>query len=658
MRQLLPLTLRDAIDSRPSLLTYSVSAAGQAITTYIRNHMQRCEDQEDHPLLLRHILSGTSADDELLPALHSRTGGAHCTANPEDRLTNFRRGTMVWYLSRATGAPCPFTRAGIQLCQYGEDGKIGSPNGTREKKRERDRQRRSEQCGQKRKRLLRGRKGSECDSAEEGGKPPKVKLTLRLRPCAASRSSPLSESQSSESTDLIVLTRDSDADKYRDDSMSVDSSSDEEVPQETDAPWCLPPYPKRSISIPCYTPSTEIFPSFSAASPSLSVSSPANGFRRSPSVPYSVASPPPDSEDEDDDYHISMTGSRHFPTNLVRTLAREADPDWGLEFDSEEDHGETETQWESPGPRSPSAPLATFGHDILVKQEPRDVEGVQGMLDHWEPLDSNIDGNKVVEVVAKAAAGLFDEPSSIGKVKVEELECWDWEETYGSGGPDWYRPSDDARRSPHIKQEDFDSDDALVSGDDTFMSPVGEDDYIPSSPLSPLSGLPLQSSPVVSVSAPTISGLRRHSELTWKDVELLGPDSVHPHEFEDGEWQQGGANATIRARARTQPSLPTFEAARNFSSFLSTQPPPLTQNTTSSELNESSNTSSIILSPPASTNTRKSSPSSSAPVVSSFVPATRSEEMKIHDVVVVHTCQPCTPVISATQVEGEFPIIL
>jgi hypothetical protein len=441
--------------------------------------------------------------------------------------------------------------------------------------------------------------------------------------------------------------------------MSVDSSSDEEAPQKADAPWCLPPYPKRSISIPCYTPSTEMFPSFSAASPSLSASSPANGFRRSPSVPYSVASPPPDSEDEDDDYHISMTGSHHFPTNLVRTLAREADPDWDLEFDSEEDHGETETQWESPGPRSPSAPLATFGHDILVKQEPRDVEGVQGMLDHWEPLDSNIDGNKVVEVVAKAAAGLFDEPSSMGKVKVEELECWDWEETYGSGGPDWYRPSDDTRRSPHIKQEDFDSDDALVSSDDTFMSPVGEDDYIPSSPLSPLSGLPPQSSPVLSVSAPTISGLRRHSELTWKDVELLGPDSVHPHEFEDGEWQQGGTNATIRARAKTQPSLPTFEAARNFSSFLSTQqPPPLTQNT-SSELDKSPNTSSIILSPPASTttHTQKSSPPPTAPIVSPSVPTTRSEEMEIHDVVVVHTCQPCTPVISATQVEGEFPII-
>ena len=640
----------------------SVSAAGQAITTYIRNHMQRCEDQEDHPLLLRHILSGTSADDELLPALHSRTGGAHCTANSEERLTNFRRGTMVWYLSRATGAPCPFTRAGIQLCQYGENGKVGSPNGTREKKRERDRQRRAEQCGQKRKRVLRGHKGSECESAEERGKPPKVKLTLRLRPCAALRSSP-SGSQSSGSTNVIDLSKDSDADDSQDDSMSVDSSSDEEeMPQKADAPWSLPPYPKRSISIPCYTPSIEMFPSFSTASPSVSASSPINGFRRSPSVPYSVASPPPDSEDEDDDYHISMTGSRHFPTNMVRTLAREADPDWDLEFDSDEDHGETETQWESPGPRSPSAPLATFGNDILVKQEPRDVEGVQGMLDHWEPLDSNIDSNKVVEVVAKAAAGFYDEPSPMGKIKVEELECWDWEETYGSGSPDWYRPSEDTGGSPHIKQEDFDFDDVLVSGDDIVMSPAGEDDYVPSSPLFPFSGLPHQSSPVLSVSAPNISGLRRHSELTWKDVELLGPDSVHPHEFEDGEWQQGSGSATIRARAKTQPSLPTFEATRNFSSFLSTQQPPSSAQSIASfepdDIIRSSNAPSIVLPPPSSTaETHKSSTPPGAPVASPSTPPTPPEKTEIHNIVVVHTCQPCASVISATQVEGEFSSI-
>ena len=57
---------------------YSVSAASQAITTYIRNHIRRCEEEQDHPLLLRHVLSGTASDDDLLPALHSRAGGAHC----------------------------------------------------------------------------------------------------------------------------------------------------------------------------------------------------------------------------------------------------------------------------------------------------------------------------------------------------------------------------------------------------------------------------------------------------------------------------------------------------------------------------------------------------------------------------------------------------
>jgi hypothetical protein len=556
----------------------------------------------------------------------------------------------VWYLSRATGAPCPFTRVGIQLCQYGENGKAGLLNGTREKKRERDRQRTSEQCGQKRKRLLRGHVGSDGESAEDE-KPPKVKLTLRLRPYAASRSSP-AESQSSGSANIIDLSKDSDVDEYQDDSMSVDSSSDEDLPEKADMPWSLPPYPKRSISIPCYTPSVEMFPSFSAASPSLSTSSPVNGFRRSPSIPHSVASPPPDSEDEDDDYHISMTGSRHFPT-MVRAPAREADPEWDLDFDSEEDRGETETQWESPGPRSPSAPLAT-GQDILVKQEPRDGEGVQGMLDHWEPLDSNIDGNRVVEVITKAAAGLIDE-SSMSKVKVEELECWDWEETYGSGNPDWYRQSEDVGESQHIKQEDIESDDALVSGDDTVLSPASY------SPLSPLSGLAPQSSPVLSVSAPSISGLRRHSELTWKDVELLGPDSVHPHEFEDGEWPKGSASATIRARAKTQPSLPTFEAARNFSSLSTQLQQPSVENSTSFEpvdIERPPKASSTILSLSTSgAQMQNIQPLPSSTVASPSVSTIPPKKMKIDDdVVVVHTCQPCTPIISATQVEGVFPI--
>ena len=118
-------------------LDHSVSAASQAITTYIRNHMTRCEAQQDHPLLLRHVPSGTLADDDLVPALYSRRGGAAnpIKSSPKDpgcngknvaqiaqgtlggeRLTNFGRDTMVWYLSKAAGVSCPFACAGIRLC--------------------------------------------------------------------------------------------------------------------------------------------------------------------------------------------------------------------------------------------------------------------------------------------------------------------------------------------------------------------------------------------------------------------------------------------------------------------------------------------------------------------------------------------------------------
>jgi hypothetical protein len=652
------MTIKDLADMTMNfgLVCQNVSAAGQAITTYIRNHMQRCESQGDHPLLLRHILSGTSSDDELLPALHSRTGGAHCTVNPEHRSTNFRRGTMVWYLSRATGVPCPFTRAGIRLCEYGESGKVGVPNGSRERKRERDRLRRSEQCGQKRKRQLRGYKGSDHESSEEGKKPPKVKLTLRLRPCGMSHSSP-SESMSSGSANVIDLSKESDSDDSGDDIMSLDSSSDEEEePVEADAPWSLPPYPKRSISIPCYTPSVES--TFLVESPSYSVASPSQGFVRSSSVPFSVASPPPDSEDEDDDYHISMTGSCPFYNDVRPTP--ETDPDWDLDFDSDGERGETETQWESPCPRSPSAPLAMFEHDVLVKQEPKDIEGVQGMLDHWEPLDSNIDGNRVVEVVAKAAAGLIDDSSSVTKVKVEELELWDWEENYSSAKSDWYRQSEDEQEAIHIKQEDIEPDSALILGDESLMSPTGGDYFSPCSPTSPYPPSPSHSrdSPVLSVSAPGASGLRRNSELTWKDVELLGPDSVHLHEFEDGEWQEGNGNRAVRMRAKTQPSLPTFEAGCNFSLLSSTRRPEVSATSAAQPSGGSGHVppDSIVQPPALPVQTRISPGPLRGPVLPPPVSTTPAEpqpdETESCQTVVVHTCQPCTPAITATQVEG------
>ncbi|KAI0317818.1 hypothetical protein OF83DRAFT_1057956, partial [Amylostereum chailletii] len=197
-------------------------------------------NQQDHPLLSRHILSGTPSDDELVPALYSRSGGAHCALDPAGpRATNFRRGTMVWFLSRAAGAPCPFARAGIRLCEYSENGKAGCVSSDpRERKRERDRRRRQEQqlCGHKRKRLSRGCKDAgHTDEGSDGSpsaseaerRPPKVKLTLRLRPSlpgsssSSNQSTPAPAVPPSDFRDIIDLSRDADSDS--DDAMSVDS---------------------------------------------------------------------------------------------------------------------------------------------------------------------------------------------------------------------------------------------------------------------------------------------------------------------------------------------------------------------------------------------------------------------------------------------------
>ncbi|OJA18733.1 hypothetical protein AZE42_11125, partial [Rhizopogon vesiculosus] len=134
------------------LMCQNVSAASQAITTYIRNHLARCEAQQDQPLLLRHFLSGTPADDDLVAALHSRVGGAplqrqpsptDSTPNiPPGRHTNFRRGTIVWYLSKASGVSCPFARARVLLSNYSS-----TPTSN-------PKPRNTEKCGEKRKRLI------------------------------------------------------------------------------------------------------------------------------------------------------------------------------------------------------------------------------------------------------------------------------------------------------------------------------------------------------------------------------------------------------------------------------------------------------------------------------------------------------------------------
>lgn len=610
------------------LICQNVSAAGQAITTYIRNHMQRCEVQQDHPLLLRHMLSGTTSDDDLLPALHSRTGGAHCTPNSEARATNFRRGTMVWYLSKATGSPCPFARAGIRLCEYGENGRVGS-QADKDRKREQQDPRRI--CGQKRKRL-RGCADNNYDSnsdSDHGKRPPKVKLTLRLKPCMTSF--PNTASSASRPEEVIDLSRDSD--EY----MSVDSSDDESSSaQEPEEPWSLPPYPRRSISIPPYTPSCDDpYPSIHESSSSHAPApEPAGLCRRSPSVPFSVASPPPDSEDEDDDYHITMTATSAQPFHRIPTPAK---PKLEAEYMDSDVEGESETLWESPGPRSPSAPLISGPTAaVVVKEEPGDV---QGMLDAWEDFDCSIADAKVVQMVAAAAA------ESTGKVKVEPLDVWDWEDAYKSASPHWYPP---ALEHDEIKQEEFEFDSALVSVDD--VTDV-------SSPLSPLSALSSPYSNFGHSHFPNFVPPRRNSELMWQDAELLGPDSICPQEFEDGEWKEGVKDfATVRRRARTSTSLPSL-VAKSLPSL--TSPSELPSILSTATIRGQRSESAQPFAPPTpSLASLVQALSIDLPVQDSISPSsltrppTQHERLAEPAGVVVHTCYPCTPTVSATQVEG------
>ena len=578
----------------------SVSAAGQAITTYIRSHLQRCDAQQDHPLLLRHVLSGTLSDDDLLPALHSRTGGAHCPANPDGRSTNFRKGTMVWYLSRATGAPCPFDRAGIQLCEYGENGRVGSQSDPRDRKKDRDRQRRLEEsCGQKRKRLPRGCLDPDSDSDLDSKPPPKVKLTLRLRPClsvAASTSAPRNPALSR------PQAADSQTESYRDDSMSVDDDSEDEsspakrTPPEQ--PWSLPPYPRRSISIPCYTPSIDIsyqFPFTSSASP--------KPYRRSPSVPYSIASPPPNSEDEDDD---SMTADR--PLAPDRRRLRGTDTDLDLDFDLDSDC-ERETQWESPGPRSPSAPLVA---DVVVKQEPTDMKGI---LDAWEDFDFICD--------PKSAAATAFHLDPISKVKVEDP--WDWQSLSQAGSSDAYPPILGLDESPNVKLEDVDLDSRFAFFDG-LASPLFGSDFGMASDWPPL--------PLFSPSAPPD---RRHSE-TWNDF--------------DERYSPAQTSKSLPSLAPIASELPAPHVRRNL--HASTPSTASTIRPDEQDPSSPSQTTSILTSLVQSMTMTSLEPPNDTIAPSSLIKP--PSEVGAHDVlsgvVVVHTCQPCVPAVSATQIEG------
>lgn len=499
----------------------SVSAASQAITTYIRNHTQRCEVQGDCPLLLRHTLSGTPSDDDLFPALHSLTGGAHMPVDPITRKTNFRRGTVVWFLSRATGAPCPFARVGVQLADYGEHGKDAA---AAEKKRERLRD--AEQSGQKRKRALRGHGRAESDQEDSSVKPPpKVRLTLRLKPSNPIKGTTIG-SLTPQTCDVIDLSRDTESDRLtpNDAQASDDSCSDA-------AGGCgLPPYPRRSIDIPCYTPTYEgcypIYPSsLHAASPYASASSPASTrFRRSPSIPLSVASAPPDSDDE-----------IGFPASAISRRLYLSSPS---EDESEDDEDE-DARWESPGPRSPEA-SGSITSVYVVKPEPRDV---QGLLDAWD-MDQ-VEDTKAIDFLSHSSV------PAAAQVKVEELTYWDWHIAHAGAlvaVEDWFPYSE--LTAPSIKTEDLDIETTIPKNLDVASSSFISLLARPESPV--------VSSPMANRSSDSALS-RRASEVVLVDVEVLGPDSVDARDFEDGAWENEVGQQTLRVRTKTVPELPVYD---------------------------------------------------------------------------------------------------
>lgn len=616
-----------------SALGYSVSAASQAITTYIRNHMTRCEAQEDHPLLLRHVLSGTLADDDLVPALYSRRGGATNPTKPSlkdpafddkniaqvaqdalegERLTNFRRGTMVWYLSKAAGVSCPFARVGIRLCEYGKEGrKVADKHGDQLQPEPKKHINCIEaQCGEKRKRLRRGcrrdsgrsRESSSAGrdsqspaidsgygelSADSGDdeRPPKVKLTLRLRPSLPCASAPPAVSRPRE---VIDLSSDVTGSSSEDDDTGADDSDNADMRLDLpEAPWSLPPYPRQSISVPGYTPTCDE----RAHSPSLSAQRRAvtDDRRRSPSVPWS-ASPPPDSDHDDD-----------------------------LDFDSDID-------WDSSSLSIPS-PASVLRVEVETtddlqpfKREPADI---RDMLDAWEDLDC-----APTSTVSSATVKL----PATDDLKFDALELWEWE--FESG---WTGIAEDQQDLPIVKMEP-DEHECLAfraftpgfpvspysphtsSSHPSSSSPISEsgmDSYTFQSPLSPFA-LPASPSPS---SFPT--GMNRGGcALTWQDAELLGPDSVHPHEFEDG-WVSG---VRMHAECSLLPQPASDEVA---SSSLSVEPK-----------QDKVDVACTVVKEIGSCHT------------DSKVRPSQFPSVMVPEVVVVRTCRPCTPDICATQIEG------
>ncbi|KAF8921515.1 hypothetical protein CPB85DRAFT_1428494 [Mucidula mucida] len=617
----------------------NLNAASQAITTYTRDHLKRCEQEQDQPLLLRHILSGTPSDDKLFPALYSTSGGG-CQRDSRsetapNRTTNFRKGTVIWYLSRVTGAPCPFARAGIRLCDHVDPSltlpKASSKRGNHVS---------ADQCGDKRKRrstrecVIRAtrRSGSRSpgpsdDERSDAEAPPaKVKLIVRLKPLAKcfTASTPAPTQPPPSLPQVIDLSLDSDDES---DAMSVDESDEDSaslvgecsVPQDS-----IPQmYPRRSISIPPYSPSNQFSSYGTYESSHVPESEPFTRYRRSASVPYSTASPPPDSDEEDDedDQDSPSGGSQSTSTSYAHSpFDVEDDDDYASsDFYSEFGDNDADTSFESPGPRSPfsAAPISLPS----IKQEPRDV---QGILDAWDDMEGSSgfvinaptteEEAKIVEVIGKAATCVLE----AGHIKEEDGADWDVQRYRLSSSP------------LDVKQED-DSDLTLDLHSPSFTSWRTSD--MPVSPLSASSpGFDFED--YRSFDEYSSSPLpRRGSETTWNREDHREYD-------------------TLRPRANTVASLGGLFGADEYGPDRNNT---LTRSLTSLIESLSVNTHSIP--PIPSCQDEVSRESSSPPPVCISPNDMRLDGSSVFGsnvVAVVDTCQPTTPPISATQVDGLF----
>ncbi|KAJ3920978.1 hypothetical protein F5877DRAFT_36957 [Lentinula edodes] len=543
----------------------NVSAASQAITTYIRAHLQRCEVQQDQPLLLKHVLSGTAADDDLLPALYSTCGGA--SSSTESRATNFRRGTVVWYLSRSTGAPCPFARAGIRLCDYVD---LGASQTTLKKHID------PQQCGQKRKRRS-------------------------TRECVLKNSALLEQSRES-TRSLSPLSSIVDSEVSEDSDVSPDI--DEPPPVKVKLTLKLPPLTRVRMEAAL------------AKSPQESPVS----YRRSPSVPYSVASiasPPPESDNEEEDRReidISMdvddtsVDEEILPEDLDDDEAQFSD-----EWDDDNDE-EVSTTWESPGPRSPSAQPPAF----RVKEEPRDV---QGLLDQWEyDLD-------------------LKEP--LVKSEDASLPTWDW---------DW------------------------ESGYHSYIAPSSSPSNNSSASMSPIQSRIKQEDEFdlsLSFSGPAFTNWRQSATLspttpfgfTFGDESDVFP--ISPSAFPISPASPTPDYRTLRPRARTVPSLSLGGFLPGQTPETPSRPtdPPITHSLSSlvhsfslNPLDDCSPLTTFVFDRLSSEPEETESASELSTAKEQPPPCISPNDIRIGlnapESVVVNTCEPCLPQIVATHVEG------